>query len=277
MTSSPSKDVARAGRRAARFGVVAIWITVLCGSPPASGAPPESAAHTAVVVATGARQPSIAVAPDGAIHVAFLRRGDIVVATSKDRGVTFGEPVVALDAQGTARGGRQRGPRIVVDARGTLHVTAFASFDPEERAKRYPAADLWLVESTDGGRTWSRRVRVNEVEKQAPESLHSTAVSADGKVFVAWLDRRERKGAGQDLYLARAAGGVVERNRRVASDICECCAPGLAVTSAGDPVLVWREGTDAPSREVFSCRSHDGGKTFGSPVRVNVVETKEDG
>lgn len=232
-------------------------------------------APAAVVVSADAKQPSVAVAADGSVWVAFLRGGNVAVAVSKDRGRTFGEPRVAIDAKGRARGGRQRGPRIGVSGDGTLVVTAPLTFDEAEAAKKYPTPELWLASSSDGGVRWTAPVRVNEVEKQAPEGLHATAVARDGTVHVAWLDRRGRGARGQDLWYARVAAGKVGANARIAQDVCECCAPGLALDGAGDPCIVWREGGDATSREILSARSADGGVTFGKAVRVNRAETKE--
>ncbi len=258
----------------ARLAVAAL---VGLASAPSATSAPLAAFPPPVVVATGAKQPAVAVGPDGGIHVVMLRGGDVVVASSKDRGRTFGEPTVAIDAQGTAQGGGQRGPRIGVDGKGRLFVTAFVSYDAAERARRYPAADLYVVSSADGGRTWTKPSRVNEVEKKAPESLHSLAVSASGAAYAAWLDLRDRKTPGQDLWIARVDGETVGPNRKVASEVCECCAPGLALDGAGNPFLAWREGGEKPSREVFSTRSSDGGRTFSKPARVNRTDTKEDG
>jgi hypothetical protein len=117
-------------------------------------------------------------------------------------------------------------------------------------------------------------VRINEVEKRAPEGLHAMRVAPNGTAHVAWLDRRGRE-RGQDLWYARVAGGVVSRNVRIAEDVCECCAPGLALDGAGNPLLAWREGGAKKSREVDATRSTDGGVTFEKAVRVNRDPTKE--
>lgn len=234
-----------------------------------------------MLVADEAKQPSIAVAPAGDVYVACIRRGNVVVYASKDGGKTFAGPRMAIDAQGTAKGGRQRGPRIAADGKGRVVVTAFVTFDEAERKKRYPVNDLYGVASSDGGVTWTNPVRLNEVEKKAPESLHSLAVAPDGKIHVAWLDLRERRGEGQDLWwaqydLASDSGLRTEVNQKVAETVCDCCAPGLALDAKGNPFLAWREGGEKESREVFSIRSTDGGKTFGKPSRVNRAPTKED-
>src|SRR5581483_4885695 len=126
---------------------------------------PAPARAAGVVVAADAIQPQVAVDARGTVYVAFLHRGNVVVSASADRGKTFSRPVVAIDAKGKARGGRQRGPRIGVDAKGGLVVTAPVTFDAAEAAKKYPTTELYLVTSADGGKTWSPPLQVNEVAR----------------------------------------------------------------------------------------------------------------
>ncbi len=262
--------------RTLRLAALPVLASVLAAAPRAE-APPPAAAPPAVLVSADAKQPSVAVDGEGRVFVAYLHGGNVVVSASADRGATFAAPVVAIDAKGRARGGRQRGPRLGVDGKGRLTVTAPLTFDEEENQKKYPSPEVYLATSSDGGVTWSSSpVRVNEVEKKAPEGLHASRVAADGTVHVAWLDLRGRRGKGQDLWYARVVDGKVGSNVRVAEEVCECCAPGLALDGAGNPLLAWREGGEKDSRELFSLRSTDGGATFGKPVRINRTPTKED-
>ena len=222
-------------------------------------------------IAEEAIQPQVAVAASGAIHVVFIQRGNIAVATSKDRGRTFAAPVTAIDAGGEARGGAQRGPRIGVDAKGRIHVTCPIVLDPAEIEKKYPTSELCLVSSSDGGSTWTKPVRLNEVEKQAPEALHWMAVDPEGAVHTAWLDRRkyETGGPGQDIAYTNVVEGKISRNEVIVKDVCECCAPGLAVSPGGDVLIAYREGGAKPSREIWLTRRGPGGDRFGSPSRLN--------
>lgn len=252
------------------FGILAGWLVVLAG-PTVRGAPPGAR------VADDAIQPQAVIDRDGAVYVVFLHKGNVAVAVSTDKGKTFGAPVVAIDVQGRARGGRQRGPRIGVDAKKNLTVTCPVTFDDAEYKKRYPTAELYLVMSADGGKTWSKPVQVNEAPKNAPEALHWMAVAPNGEAHVAWLDMRSRAERGQDIYYAKVVNGKVGKNAKVASTVCECCAPGLAVDGDGNPFIAWREGGAKDSREVFAVRSTDKGDSFAKPVRVNRVPTKEDG
>lgn len=224
-----------------------------------------------------AQQPALALGPGGLVALAMLQRGNITVALSKDGGASFSEPVVAMDCAGQARGGRQRGPRIGIDAQGTITVSAPVTFDAEERKKRYPAPELYLVQSHDGGKTFSAPLRVNLLEKKAPEGLHMLSVTPDGVAHLAWLDISARSGPGQDLYYARLVNGELTDRTTVARTVCECCAPGLGLDSKGNPTIAWREGGLKNSRELFLRRSLDGGKRFGTVQRINTSPTLETG
>ncbi len=235
------------------------------------------AAEPPIVVARDAIQPHMAIDAAGTVYVAFIHAGNICVAVSTDAGKSFNSPVVAIDVQGRAKGGMQRGPRIAVDAKRQITVTAPATFDDAEYKKRYPTAELYLVQSTDAGTTWSKPLQVNEVSKKAPEALHWMSAAPSGEVHVAWLDRRDRTGPGQDIYFATVANGRVGKNIKVATTVCECCAPGLAVDAAGNPFLAFREGDKKPSREILAIRSTDRGASFGKPVQINSRQSMEDG
>ena len=222
-----------------------------------------------VVIARQAIQPQIALGGEGGIHVVFIHKGNISVAVSKDKGKSFGEPVIAMDAKGRASGGMQRGPRIGVDLKKNITVTAPLTFDDAEFEKKYPTSELYLVTSSDEGKTWSKPLRINEVPKKAPEALHWMAVQPSGEVHVAWLDLRGRPRGGQDIYYAKVASGKVGKNLKVASEVCECCAPGLAVDGKGNPLIAYREAGTKPSREIYALRSTNKGESFGKGTRLN--------
>lgn len=242
--------------------------------PPVASVEPASAS---IEIAADAIQPHMSIGSDGIIYLTFIHRGNISVSISQDRGQTFSEPVVAIDVQGRARGGRHRGPRIGVDGEGNITVTAPVTFDVAEYEKKYPTADLFLVRSTDGGKTWSRPRQVNEVAKKAPEALHWMTVAPNGVAHVAWLDLRDREKSGQDLYYTTVVAGEVGANVKIATTVCECCAPGMTIDAAGNPLVAYREGGSNPSREIFARWSTDGGRSFGGVMQINKQKTLEDG
>ena len=146
-----------------RSGLAAVFLLL--------AAPDSRCVASGVELATDAIQPQVAIDGDGNIYVAMLHKGNIAVVVSTDRGKTFSDPVVAIDVGGRMKGGRQRGPRIGVDAKKNIVVTAPAVFDDAEFQRKYPTADLYLVTSKDGGKTWTKPLRVNEVPKKARSGL----------------------------------------------------------------------------------------------------------
>src|SRR5688572_12155256 len=213
-----------------------LWLLLGLLTVPAGG-------ERATVIGSGAIQGHLAAADDGSFYAAFIRGGNIEVSVSQDKGKTWTAPVVAIDAKGKAVGGMQRGPRVAVDGKKTVYVTAPLCFDEAEFSKRYPTQDLYLAVSTDQGKTFSKPVQVNDVPKKAPESLHWLAAAPNGDVFVAWLDLRNRD-KGQDLAWVKITeqGKKVGRNQLIPGPLCECCAPGLTVDAKGNPTLIYREG-----------------------------------
>lgn len=227
-------------------------------------------------IAPGAIQPHLAASDDGSFYAVFLKDGNVGVAISTDQGKTWSAPVVAIDAKGKAKGGMQRGPRIAVDGKKTIYVTAPLCFDEAEFTKTYPTQDLYLSVSTDGGKTFSKPVQVNEVPKKAPEALHWLAAAPNGDVFVAWLDLRNRD-KGQDLAVAKITdqGRKISKNLLLPGPLCECCAPGLAVDGKGNPLVLFREGGKT-NRSIFLGMSSNGGASFPKINRLNQEGTKID-
>ena len=233
---------------------------------------PYSQAEIPVVIARGASQPQLAADKDGGFYCVFIRNGNIELSTSADNGKTWSAPVTAIDAKGKARGGMQRGPRVGVDDRKVITITAPLCFDEKELAERYPRAELWLVRSTDGGKSFGSPVQVNEKSRTAPESLHAMAIAPSGEAHVAWLDMRGRE-KGQNLYYAKVVDGKPGKNLKIAETLCECCAPGVAVDGRGRPFVTWRDGATSDNRPIWMSGSSDGGKSFISIGRVNDAES----
>src|SRR5215467_8123027 len=112
-----------------------VWI--LAASGPGSGRPGD-----AVPLAGGAIQPHLAADADGDFYCVFIREGNIEFSISTDKGKTWTRSAIAIDAKGKAKGGMQRGPRVAVDGKKTIYVTAPLCFDDAEFSKQYPTQDL---------------------------------------------------------------------------------------------------------------------------------------
>ena len=99
---------------------------------------------------------------------------------------------------------------------GTLYI-AYAAVSSRHRDGSVDA-DIWLSQSVDGGHSWSRPNRVNDV-RRGDRFMPTMSVLQDGSLGLAYYDRRSHPWE-LDVYAARASfkhGFHVSRNVRVNS------------------------------------------------------------
>ncbi len=188
--------------------------------------------------AAPARAPSLAIARDGAVHVAWAvgedPRADIHVATSTDGGKTFSTASTV-----GASGGHSDAPKLAVDAQGTVHL-AFAESErgPHER---------YVV-------VYSRRKK-GESQFERPRIINGSdnahfpqlAVDGRGRVHLVW-DRYEGGAAYPRaiLYARSNDGGetftapqrVFSAGSKSFSGSQQGLAAKLAVSSSGEVAIV---------------------------------------
>jgi hypothetical protein len=145
--------------------------------------------------------------------------------------------------------------------------------------QRHPQAakgyhyDVRVVQSADGGRSWSEPVTPHR--SGVPAEHGFVSLFADGDALGAvWLDGRKsdpRYGATGEMTLRATTiapdGGLGEE---VVLDerICDCCQTSLATTARG-PVVVYRDRTEAEVRDIYVARRVDGRWTEGRPVHAD--------
>jgi hypothetical protein len=133
----------------------------------------------------------------------------------------------------------------------------------------------WITRSTDGGRTWSPRVRVDAGEA-CPCCRTSLASTRNGVLYMAW--RHVFAGHVRDVVVARSddRGATWSTPVQVHKDdwhfdACPHAGPAIAVDSAGTLHVVWWTGKEG-SAGVYYTRSTDGGKTFAPPTSIGVAQ-----
>jgi len=68
--------------------------------------------------------------------------------------------------------------------------------------------DVWLMKSTDGGETWSERIRVNQDEPGKHQFFTwMTIDQSSGYLYFVYYDRREHSGIETDVYAAVSRDG----------------------------------------------------------------------
>lgn len=267
--------------------------------------PPE--ATRATVAAAGAGHPTAAVdAATGAIYVAWVGRpdaggrADVYLARSDDGGRSYTAPVRVNDVPGDAAPHAQAPAQVAAGHDGAVYVAWQNNTRIEGR--RFPASDLRLARSADGGRSFEPAVYVNDDAGGPPAShtFHDLAVLPDGTVLVSWIDGRARTAAadggpgsgsaaragsraagdrgaahgdgrhaaatdpGPQIRVARSTDGARSFGASivVAEGACPCCRTALAVGPDGAVYLAWRAVFAGDVRDIVVARSDDGGRSF---------------
>jgi hypothetical protein len=143
---------------------------------------------------------AVAAGPDASVYVAWrhiyrpnLR--DIAVARSTDGGRSFAGPVRVSEDKWAIDGCPDDGPSIAVDARGVVHVV-WPTLVSESEGK-----GVFYSSSTDGGRTFAPRARVDDGSGGA---AHPQIAVAGERLFVTW--DQSRGDAPRDVLLRVIAG-----------------------------------------------------------------------
>jgi hypothetical protein len=185
---------------------------------------------------------------------------DVYAAVSRDTGRTFSTPVRVNDIPGDARINSEQPPRIAFVPGAS--ASAAPSIVVVWTTKGASGTRILSARSTDGGRSFGASKAVPGSEGPGSRGWQSIGVDARGHVLVLWLDHRE---APSKLYFASLDGSGAAT---ITESVCYCCKTSL-VTSGNDVYGVWRHVYTGNQRDITFTVSHDGGRTFASPVRVS--------
>jgi hypothetical protein len=231
-----------------------------------------------------AAEPSVAACPAGTACVAWVehrgKEADVMFARVGGDMRPQGPPVRVNPEAGRATAWRGDPPTVAAAPDGSVYVGWTARVESPSGS----ADDLYLSASHDGGQTFGTPVRVNDDQKPAVHGMHSLAVAADGRVYLAWLDERDitmpqpsemaeghHTESNREVFTAYSADGgrTFSPNRRVATDACPCCKTALAVGPEGRLYVGWRQVLPGDFRHIAVSSSTDGGNTYSQPVIVS--------
>jgi len=226
----------------------------------------------AAATATGDGQYNPFIVPDNrdGFYVAYVERAgnasNVMLRHSPD-GKEFSEPVRANNLEGDATVRNENPPKIAVAPDGNVYVVW-----ANERGRW--KGNVRFARSTDGGKTFSPAIALNSDAGAEPagHAFQSIAVDAKGKIYVAWIDERNKKQSdrGAEIWMSTSEDGgkTFSPDRRILSDVCECCRTTLQVDAAGRVFLSYRTVPPAGpmNRDIVVARSQDGGKTFTPKV-----------
>lgn len=217
---------------------------------------------------------SPAFGPDGTLWLVRPMVDRIVVTHSRDLGKTFSQPVMVTPEPMNLDWGPDARARIVVDDKGGLVVT-FGTFQDKNFNGR-----AYFARSTDNGASFTKPRPITA--DTTSQRFEVAGVDPSGRVFAAWLDKRNVASAraagraypGAALAYAWEDGQAAFGDTAVALDnTCECCRIGLAFAGAGRPALAFRNIFPGSVRDHAVITFQDE-KTPGPVRRVSVDDWK---
>ena len=272
----------------------------------ANASPVEVRDSLGPVEAHGEAPPKLAFAPDGALFAIYtvgrvqagerFPRSALRLVASRDSGKNWTAPVTVTD--GPAFGshsfhalhvagdgtvyvswlGKSDGtaPVMAMAADGEMASMSHAAHAAQQGSPAaHEASAAWITRSTDGGKTWAPRVRV-DMGEACPCCRTALATSKDGTLFMAW--RHVFTGGIRDIVLARSSdqGATWSEPVRVHADdwtfdACPHAGPAIATDDRGRLHVTWWTGKEG-SAGVYYTQSVDGGRTFAPATPLGVAK-----
>ena len=215
---------------------------------------------------------------------------DVVLSVSRDGGQTFAEPVKVNDDNAPASHGMHslavagdavymswldernvKPEKVKLGESAPSPVDGFvfvkAHHNPKQKAVAddgaEPNSEVFFAASTDGGRKFSKNVRV---ASDVCPCCKTATLAADGKLFLGW--RQVLPGNFRHIAVASSGNGgqtfspsaIVSDDRWMLS-ACPVSGPALAAESGGLKVF-WYTAGSAGEAGLFEAISSDGGRSF---------------
>jgi hypothetical protein len=260
---------------AMRLTVSALALVVFAGAAAAQHQHQGDAMKSFSADAREAFTATPAFAPDGSLWIARGFGDRVVLARSTDLAKTFSAPVpVTADPLNMDWGPDSR-PQLVVDKSDGLIVT-YAIFQD----KRFNGR-IYATRSNDNGATFAPPTPITP--DSTSQRFQTVGIDPDGRVFAAWLDKRNvapAKAAGKaysGAALAYAWGDGTTGfgpTHIAADDTCECCRLGLAFAGPGRPAVMFRNIFDNDTVRDHAVITFSDPNTPGPLRRVSVDNWK---
>lgn len=269
-TSLSDPRVPAAGGRGGWTILAAAAVLAGCAGGGGDAVEPVTVDHLPTPAGAGSAEPNLATGPDGRVYLSWLEP-----ETDSVHALRFA--VLDGDEWSEAR----------TIARGDDWFVNWADFPaivalPDGRLaahylQRNPRSDVGyhydvrIVQSADGGASWSTPVAPHRDGVPAEHGFVSLFRAEGDSLGAIWLDGRktsEEFGGTHEMtlrYTTLAAGGQAGPELEIDGRICDCCQTSVAHTSAG-PVVVYRDRTADEIRDIYIARMTDGAWREGRPV-----------
>lgn len=220
---------------------------------------PEAAAILVSPSGSDAAEPAIASSPNGDIFVAYVDHAskdaaDVFVRKFTPDGKAARDAVQVNPVNGSAKAWFGDPPTIKISSDGTVYVGWTESIPGGN--------DLFLSVSHDQGKTFAAPVKVNDDTLPAAHGMHSLAIDASGRVFMAWLDERNVK------HEEKPVLAYDEDGPAAADGYYFVKAHHIEGVSHPEQSHKQHQMDTEPNSEVFFAVSTDGGKTFSANKKL---------
>ncbi len=179
----------------------------------------------------------------GRLWVAYARDGHVYVARSDDAGRSFApERRVNEVPEAIAADGENR-PKLAFATDGGVLVAWTRPL-----AKPY-TGEIRFARAADG-RNFAPPFTVHRDRAEITHRFESMVVAGDGRVVLAWIDKRDQEAAkarpgdyrGAAIYAATSLDGGRSflPERKLADHSCECCRIAATLDADGAPLFMWR-------------------------------------
>ena len=197
---------------------------------------------------------SMALDAQGSLWRVSVKDGFVLVGQSKTASVLAFSAQQKLNSQAQKIGtdGDAR-PKIAIAQNGNIYVTWTQALPTTY------SGYIWFSRSIDGGRTFSQPSIVHQDRAEITHRFDALAVSPSGRIYVAWVDKRDLIAAkkakqaydGAAIYYAVSddQGVSFGAEQKVADSSCECCRIAMIANEKGDAVMMWRHLFDGGVRD----------------------------
>src|SRR5262245_39437563 len=164
-------------------------------------------------ITPGAQGAFVAVGPDHSVYVFWYAGATIQMRKSTDQGLTFGAPVTVASGlvggtngdlgltgirQGTTTASGFRSNEFPHAAVNPVNGNIYATF--ANNPAGVDKADIFVVQSADGGATWGPNIRVNDDATTTDQWQPTLAVTPDGSNLGIFYYSRQEDAVGNNLF-----------------------------------------------------------------------------
>ena len=144
-------------------------------------------------------------------------------------------------------------PKIAIAQNGNIYVTWTQALPAPY------SGYIWFSRSINGGKSFSQPSIVHQDRAEITHRFDALAVSPSGRVYVAWVDKRDLIAAkkakqaydGAAIYYAVSddQGLSFGAEQKAVDNSCECCRIARLANEKGDAVMMWRHRLDGGVRD----------------------------